>query len=109
MAQRTIRFNINELARVAATSINAEKCVGIKNCPDGQYNKVYVFQMNDGREVVGKVPCPNVGLPHFAIASEVATMDFVSIYISFPFPYSRPSPTLGIKGQHRTERIANSL
>lgn len=33
--------------------------------------------MDDGREVVAKVPNPNAGIPHFTTASEVATMDFV--------------------------------
>ncbi|KAH6855793.1 hypothetical protein B0I37DRAFT_63028 [Chaetomium sp. MPI-CAGE-AT-0009] len=33
--------------------------------------------MDDGREVVGKVPNPNAGLPHYTTASEVANMDFI--------------------------------
>lgn len=41
------------------------------------YNKSYVFTMDDGRQVIGKVPNPNAGLPHVTTASEVATMDFV--------------------------------
>lgn len=34
--------------------------------------------MQDGTQVVGKVPNPNAGRPHYTTASEVATMDFVS-------------------------------
>jgi hypothetical protein len=37
--------------------------------------------MDDGRQVVAKIPNPNAGRPHFTTASEVATMDFVSLYI----------------------------
>lgn len=33
--------------------------------------------MKDDREVVAKLPNPNVGRPHFTTASEVATMDLV--------------------------------
>jgi hypothetical protein len=34
--------------------------------------------MQDGAQVVGKVPNPNAGRAHYTTASEVATMDFVS-------------------------------
>lgn len=33
--------------------------------------------MDDGREVIAKLPNPNAGRPYFTTASEVATMDFV--------------------------------
>lgn len=42
--------------------------------------------MQDGREVVAKVPNPNAGIPHFITASEVATMDFVSQYLTLSTP-----------------------
>jgi hypothetical protein len=70
---------MKELARVAASSIGADRCVHIQKCPDGLYNKAYIFRMDDGREVIGKVPNPNAGLPHYSTASEVATMDYVGI------------------------------
>jgi hypothetical protein len=34
--------------------------------------------MDNGKEVVAKIPNPNCGQPHFTTASEVATMQFVS-------------------------------
>lgn len=41
------------------------------------FNKAFLMSMEDGQEVVAKVPNPNAGVPHFTTASEVATMDFV--------------------------------
>lgn len=38
--------------------------------------------MSDGREVIAKVPNPNSGFPFYTIASEVATMEFVSLCFS---------------------------
>lgn len=78
MAQRYVRFNMNELARVAAETVGAAECINIEKCPDGMYNKAFLLTMDNGRQVIGKVPNPNAGLPHFTTASEVATMDFVS-------------------------------
>jgi hypothetical protein len=77
MAQRTVRFSMSELARAAAASIGADRCVHVQKCPDGLYNKAYLLRMDDGQEVIGKVPNPNAGLPHYTTASEVATMDFI--------------------------------
>jgi len=70
---------MNELVREAEKSIDAVRCIDVKKCPDGFYNKAYVFTMDDGRQVIGKVPNPNAGIPHYTTASEVATMDFVGL------------------------------
>ena len=74
---RELRFDMNKLARVAADSIGAKQCMSITKYPDGMFNKAFLMSMEDGREVVAKVPNPNAGVPHFTTASEVATMDFV--------------------------------
>ncbi len=44
---------------------------------DRQYDKVIQLTMEDGNEVIAKLPNPNAGKPHFTTASEVATMHFV--------------------------------
>jgi len=77
MSQRHVRFNVNELARRAAEAIGAKSCVSIEKYPDGMYNKSMLLTMDDGSQVVAKVPNPNAGIPHFTTTSEVATMDFV--------------------------------
>jgi len=78
MSQRHVRFNVNELARLAAEAVGTKTCVSIEKYPDGMYNKALLLTMDNGIQVVGKVPNPNAGKPHFTTASEVATMDFVS-------------------------------
>lgn len=77
--RRYTRFNMNELARIAARSVGSKSCVSIRKCLDGMCNKCFVLTMDDGQEVVVKVPNPNAGVSHFTTASEVATMDFVSM------------------------------
>lgn len=77
LQKREVKFDIAKLAGVAADSIDAARCIAIKKYPDGMFNKAFLMTMEDGREVVAKVPNPNAGLPHFTTASEVATMDFV--------------------------------
>lgn len=78
LRKREIRFDLNKLAEAAADSIGAAQCVSINKYPDGMSNKAFLMSMEDGRENIAKVPNPNAGIPHFTMASEVATMDFVS-------------------------------
>lgn len=52
---------------------------------EGQYNKVFQLVMDNGAEVVAKVPNPNAGPAYYTTASEVATMDFVSSSIDCRF------------------------
>jgi len=80
MKRRYIKFNMNALVQIAAQSVGARRCVSVQKCPEGMYNKSFVLIMDDGQEVVAKVPNPNAGVCHYTTASEVATMDFVSIF-----------------------------
>lgn len=77
MGMRHVPFDMNELAKLAAQSVGAVKCVHVEKLGEGLYNKPFLFTMEDGSQVVGKVPNLSAGLPHFTTASEVATMDFV--------------------------------
>ena len=77
LRERKLRFNMNALARVAAESVSATKCVSVKKYAEGMYSKAFLLTMDDGRKIIAKVPNPVAGIPHFTTASEVATMDFV--------------------------------
>lgn len=81
MLQREVHFNVNELARCAADAIGADSCIQITKQSEDMYNKSMLLTMNDGAQVVAKIPNPNAGLSHLTTASEVATMDFVSQYL----------------------------
>ncbi|KAF1916462.1 phosphotransferase enzyme family protein [Ampelomyces quisqualis] len=84
--QREIRFDMNKLASVAAESVGAAQCISIEKYPDGMFNKAYLIFMDNGREVVAKVPNPNAGIPHLTTASEVATMNFAREVLNTPAP-----------------------
>ena len=78
MFKRHIRFDMNHLSDIAARSVRAGKCILVKKYPDGQYNKTFLMTMDNGKEVVAKVPNPNAGISHYTTASEVASLTFVS-------------------------------
>lgn len=79
MAQRHVKFDMNELCSAAATAVGSTYCSNVEKCADGMYNKAFILTMEDGKQVIAKVPNPNAGRPYFTTASEVATMDFVCL------------------------------
>ena len=47
MSQRYVRFDINELARLATEAVGAKSCVSVEKYPDGMYNKAMLLTMDD--------------------------------------------------------------
>ncbi|KAF2132436.1 phosphotransferase enzyme family protein [Dothidotthia symphoricarpi CBS 119687] len=67
-------------------AIGARSCVKIEKLPEGNFNKVFLLSMDDGQELIAKLPNPNAGLAHFTTASEAATMDYVRNVLGIPAP-----------------------
>ncbi|KAG5991965.1 hypothetical protein E4U52_003181 [Claviceps spartinae] len=86
LAQRRREFNVGELARRAARAVQADRCLSIKKFTDGMYNRALLLCMDNGKEVVAKIPNPNAGQPHFTTTSEVATMKFAREVLNTPLP-----------------------
>ncbi|KAG6061801.1 hypothetical protein E4U32_002805 [Claviceps aff. humidiphila group G2b] len=86
LAIRHRKYNVNELARRAASVLQANRCLRIKKLPDGKYNRALLLSMDNGKEVVAKIPNPNAGQPHFTVASEVATMKFAREVLNTDLP-----------------------
>lgn len=99
---RYVKFNMNELVRIATESIGSASCITVRKLPEGNYNKTFLLTMDDGNQVIARVPNPNAGRPHFTTASEVATMDFVRITPHSPnhwpelIPYLQARNILGM-------------
>ncbi|KAF1840343.1 uncharacterized protein K460DRAFT_348685 [Cucurbitaria berberidis CBS 394.84] len=72
-------FNIPALldAAVQAVGNGARTCVKLLKCVEGQQNKVFIITMDNGSEVLAKIPHSNVGPAFYTTASEVATRQFV--------------------------------
>ncbi|KKZ63150.1 hypothetical protein EMCG_02527 [[Emmonsia] crescens] len=86
LACRYVKFDMPNLLKLAASVIGSKSCAQVVKISEGQYNKVFLLTMSDGREVIAKLPNPNAGRPHFTTASEVATMDFLRNVLHIPVP-----------------------
>ncbi|TVY82477.1 Altered inheritance of mitochondria protein [Lachnellula suecica] len=60
--------------------------VELDHCVEGQFNKAFLMTMDNGAEVLAKIPNPNVGSAFYTTASEVATRNFVREFLNFPVP-----------------------
>jgi hypothetical protein len=74
-------FNVSELQRVATESIGANACVAMTTLAEGFFNKTFRLIMDNGSVAIARIPHPNAGPEYYTTASEVATMDFVRIWI----------------------------
>ncbi|GFN14055.1 uncharacterized protein AtWU_03855 [Aspergillus tubingensis] len=53
---------------------------------EGNFSKAFLLTMEDGNEVIAKIPCPNAGPPVLTTECEVATLKFLRSHISTPVP-----------------------
>lgn len=73
---RHVNFNVPALQRIAGQLMRS-RCVQMDKMPEGLFNKVFSLQMENGKEILARIPNPNAGHAHYVVASEVATLDFV--------------------------------
>ncbi|KAH7359797.1 phosphotransferase enzyme family protein [Pyrenochaeta sp. MPI-SDFR-AT-0127] len=86
LGRRYVEFNLPGLLEVSAQAIGARSCIKIEKLPEGNFNKVFLISMDNGQELVAKLPNPNAGRTHFTTASEAATMDYVRNVLGIPAP-----------------------
>lgn len=86
LAERYVHFNIAALTRIAAQSVGRSHCVNIVKLTEGASNKIFVLTMNDGFEVIARIPTPMAIAPTYTTASEVATMDYLRNRLLLPLP-----------------------
>ncbi|KAI1910965.1 hypothetical protein LOZ65_006271 [Ophidiomyces ophidiicola] len=85
LKERYVRFNVQELMRAAARAVDSH-CIHIEKMAEGGFNKVFLLTMENGNEVVARIPTPIAGPPFYTTASEVATMDFLRTIFNIPIP-----------------------
>ncbi|KAK2748309.1 hypothetical protein FQN57_000967 [Myotisia sp. PD_48] len=83
--RRYIEFNIPGLTQIAGQILDTQ-CTKIVKLPEGLYNKVFSLKMENGEEILARIPNPNAGHAKSLVASEVATLDFLRNVLDFPAP-----------------------
>ena len=86
LKQRTIQFDVEALKAAAAHAVDADSCVEMLKYREGNFNKIFLLKMDNGVELIARIPHPNAGLPHFTTASEVATLSFLRNHLKINVP-----------------------
>ncbi|KAI9934488.1 hypothetical protein MW887_000102 [Aspergillus wentii] len=85
LAKRHVKFNPQALQKVAGQLRNTQ-CVQMTKLPEGMHNKVFSLKMENGEEILARIPNPNAGHPRCVVSSEVATLDFLRSILGLPVP-----------------------
>ncbi|EPE35310.1 hypothetical protein GLAREA_11009 [Glarea lozoyensis ATCC 20868] len=83
------KFNVSAFVDGAVNAAGncARSCVKLLKCTEGQYNKAFLMTMDNGAEVIVKIPNPNAGPAFYTTASEVATRHFLRTVLKLPVPH----------------------
>jgi len=86
-AERRRVFNVDELARLAAQSVNRrlDDIVGLEKLAEGGFNRTFLITMHCGFRMVARIPYPATVPKYFTVASEVATMALLRLF-GLPIP-----------------------
>jgi aminoglycoside phosphotransferase (APT) family kinase protein len=80
-------FNIAALRKAVAQAVSRDEddidC--LRKLAEGRFNRTFEVSMKDGLRIVCRLPYPSTLPKRYAVASEVATMDFVRLY-GLPVP-----------------------
>ena len=79
MVERRLVFNVSELKKAAAKALNrpASDVYAIEKIAEGGFNRILEVTMNDGSSILARLPYLSTLPRRLAVASEVATLDFL--------------------------------
>ncbi|PBK95970.1 hypothetical protein ARMGADRAFT_924773 [Armillaria gallica] len=83
---RRVNFQAEALQKIASSAVGAQRCIRFERIAQGPYNKIFLLEFDNGREVIARIPCALVGNVHLSTASEVATIEHVRDVIGHPTP-----------------------
>ena len=77
--ERKIVFDLDGLRRLAAESVdqNLTDVVSLTKLAEGGFNRTFVVALRTGRQVVARVLYPVTAPNYYAVASEVATIEYL--------------------------------
>ncbi|KAL8880661.1 MAG: hypothetical protein Q9192_007971 [Flavoplaca navasiana] len=82
LAERYLKFNVEALKAVAASSSGRSKedVISISKLAEGGFNRTFTIAMQDGLELIARLPYPITVPKRYATASEVATIRFAQLH-----------------------------
>ncbi|EJD08141.1 protein kinase subdomain-containing protein PKL/CAK/Fmp29 [Fomitiporia mediterranea MF3/22] len=78
-AERRLIFDVEGLCQLAAQSVGRSPAdvINFSKLAEGGFNRTFLITLRDGFQMVARIPYPVTVPKYYAVASEVATMDFL--------------------------------
>ena len=76
LSKRYVRFDIDRLCDLVASVGEHPSSVCKFEKMEGGFHKALLMTLENGQEVIAKIPCPNAGVPVYSTASEAATLEY---------------------------------
>src|SRR6201999_1230535 len=78
-AERRLVFDVEGLSRLAAQSVGRSPAdvANLSKLAEGGFNRTFLVTLHDGFQMVARIPYPVTIPKYYAVASEVATLEFL--------------------------------
>ncbi|BDD57602.1 hypothetical protein MAP00_002953 [Monascus purpureus] len=82
LSERQLEFNVSALKSIIASSSGraTSDIVDFSKLSEGGFNRVFQARFKDGQCVIARLPYPSTTPEHYAVASEVATLDYLQLH-----------------------------
>ncbi|PVH92051.1 hypothetical protein DM02DRAFT_722216 [Periconia macrospinosa] len=79
LKERHVSFNVEALQRAAEASVGNKhgKVISTQKLAEGGFNRVFILKLQDGFEMIAKIPYHIARPEYYATASEAATLTFL--------------------------------
>ncbi|KAH6881211.1 kinase-like domain-containing protein [Coprinopsis sp. MPI-PUGE-AT-0042] len=81
LQERRLVFDVDEFMRLAAESVGrrSNEIIDFSKLCEGDNNRIFLLTFNDNFQMIARVPYPVTGPKYYALASEVATMEYLRL------------------------------
>ncbi|KAH6881212.1 hypothetical protein BKA70DRAFT_1575498 [Coprinopsis sp. MPI-PUGE-AT-0042] len=81
LQERRLVFDVDGFMQLAAKSVDrlARDIISSSKLSEGRYNRIFLITFNDSFQMVARVPYPLTVPKYYAVASEVATMEYLRL------------------------------
>ncbi|KAL2872636.1 phosphotransferase family protein [Aspergillus lucknowensis] len=82
LTERYLEFDVPALKKAiaAASGHFTSDIISFFKLSEGGFNRLFQATFNDGKHIIARIPYPSTGPEHYAVASEVATLDYVRLH-----------------------------
>ncbi|KAL2001051.1 hypothetical protein VTN02DRAFT_2310 [Thermoascus thermophilus] len=77
-SKRYAKFDVDALSKLVSSIPAVSSPISKIDKKEGGFNKALLMTAENGKQVIAKIPCPNMIPPEYATASEVAVLEFVT-------------------------------